>query len=268
VRAVLLCLVVGCYTPTPPQGLPCGDGDSCPTGQRCFDGVCRVSAPPGGEVDSMPADDTAPPTDGPLPNPMSLRFGERSDAIADTMVDTFLVSDPGEVANNFGAHTDLHLTSGLLDPVLLRVDVSSIPQGATVTSATLIVEVTFNTVDAGTKIRVFAVNESWTEGSGDHSAGIANQTQRHQNVAWSSAGAAPPSRDSTPAGSTTINALVDVGGDLAIEVPAELVQAWVDDPTSNNGIALIALGTDFYAELGSSEAANEFNRPVLEVEIK
>ena len=37
---------------------------------------------------------------------------------------------------------------------------------------------------------------------------------------------------------------------------------------SGVGIALITLGTDFYAELGSSEAANEFNRPVLEVEIK
>lgn len=266
-RAVLLCLVAGCYTPTPPQGLPCGEGDRCPSGQRCFAGVCSISAPSGVDPDSMPGDDSPPQADGPPPNPMSLVFGERSDAIGDTMVDTFLASDT-QAANNFGVHADLHLTSGSLDPVLVRVDLSSIPQGATVTSAALVFEVTFNTIEAGTKIRVFAVNESWTEGSGDHSAGVANQVQRHQDVDWSAAGAAPPSRGDLPVGSTMVNAPIDVGSDVEIGVPADLVQAWVDDPASNNGLALIAAGSGFYVELGSSEATNEFNRPVLLVDIQ
>lgn len=199
---------------------------------------------------------------------MSLTFGERGDAIADTMSDTFLASDASQAANNFGAHPDLHLTSSSLDPILLRVDLTSIPQSATVKSATLIFEVTFNTVEKGTKIQVFELNESWTEGSGDHSAGIANQFERHQDVVWSSDGAAPPSRGEMPAGSTTTNAFIDVGGDLAIDVPASLVQAWVTDPASNNGLAVIVDGMGFYLEVGSSEADDEFNRPRLQVEIE
>lgn len=259
--------MIGCYTPTPPQGLPCGDGESCPSGQRCFDGFCSISAPPGS--DSKLPDDSEPQGDGPSqPNPMSLRFGERSDAINDTMVDTFLVSEASQSVNNFGAHTDLHLTSGSLDPVLLRVDLTSIPQNATVKSATLVFEVTFNEVAAGTEVRVFAVNESWTEGSGDHSAGIANQFQRHQNVSWAADGAAPPSRESAPAGTTTVTALIDVGSDLEIGIPTELVQSWLNDPSSNNGVALIVDSQDFYCELGSSEASDDFNRPFLQVEIE
>ncbi len=262
-RAFLLGLLVGCYSPTPPQGLPCGDGDSCPSGQRCFDGFC--STPFGTDPDSALPDDGAATGDG---SSQSLKFGERSDAITDKMVDTFLVSEASQSANNFGVHTDLHLTSGALDPVLFHVDLSSIPRNARVTSAVLFLEVSFNRVDAGTKIRVFQVNESWTEGSGDHSAGIANQFQRHQDVVWSSDGAAPPSRGSTPAGNTMINTLVEVGNDLAIDVPVDLVQAWVADPSSNNGLALIVSATDFYCEVASSEATEELDRPILQVEIQ
>ena len=65
-----------------------------------------------------------------------------------------------------------------------------------------------------------------------------------------------------------INTLVEVGNDLAIDVPVDLVQAWVADPSSNNGLALIVSATDFYCEVASSEATEELDRPILQVEIQ
>ena len=39
---MFLGLVVGCYAPAPAEELPCGEGDTCPAGQRCdVDGRCR-----------------------------------------------------------------------------------------------------------------------------------------------------------------------------------------------------------------------------------
>lgn len=41
-RAVVLALVgvAGCYSPTPPSGAPCGEGNACPSGQTCIAGFC------------------------------------------------------------------------------------------------------------------------------------------------------------------------------------------------------------------------------------
>ena len=51
-----LACVTGCYDPTIPVGLPCGDG--CPAGQECVEGFCQLA---GGDVDAERAD--ADPTD-------------------------------------------------------------------------------------------------------------------------------------------------------------------------------------------------------------
>lgn len=268
-RWVILSLLVGCYGPTPPQGAPCGVGDACPSGQRCFDGFCSITAPPG-----SPDAPVTPETDGPVPSddaptsePMQLRFGERSDAIADTFEDAFLSSGDTDLTNNYGNHADLHLTSGDHDPVLVRIDVNSLPDDKTVIAARLMFRVTFETIADGTHVDVFAMNQSWSEGTGDDTPGVANQFQRRVGLAWDGEGATPPSR-STDAVATSVTGALAVGDLLVVDLPADLVQSWKSGQNGNRGVALIVNGVDFYCELGSSEAEDENNRPVLEVTVQ
>lgn len=49
----LLVMLVGCYSPTPPAGAPCGANDTCPSGLACTGGLCLV---PGAESDGPVAD--------------------------------------------------------------------------------------------------------------------------------------------------------------------------------------------------------------------
>lgn len=198
---------------------------------------------------------------------MLLKFGDRQGAIADTMSDTFLTSGGAE-GNNFGTHADLHLTASSIDPVLVHVDLSSVPSTATVTRATLIYRVTFNPIAAGTEVGAFEMNEAWVEGTNDNMPGVANQFQRKPDTAWSSDGAAPPSRSNAPASVTTVGAVLEFGDMLFVDVSTDLVQRWIDSAASNNGIALIVASNDFYSELGSSEAADESFRPIFELEIQ
>jgi len=60
----LLVLFVGCYSPVPPAGAPCGVGDSCPSGLDCQGGVCL---PPGTVTADAPVSEDAA-SDGPLPD--------------------------------------------------------------------------------------------------------------------------------------------------------------------------------------------------------
>ena len=61
---VLVTLLVGCFTPSPPAGAPCAPDGSCPSGQTCFAGVCREEAPSNGP-DGAINDDTMIGPDGP-----------------------------------------------------------------------------------------------------------------------------------------------------------------------------------------------------------
>ena len=40
----MLAAAAGCYNPSPPSGVPCGDNDVCPSGQLCVAGICAGSA--------------------------------------------------------------------------------------------------------------------------------------------------------------------------------------------------------------------------------
>lgn len=267
VRWLLLCVLsAGCYGPTPPQGVPCGDGASCPTGQRCFDGFCSLTAPatdgPDGSDSSTPPGDAAPP--------VTLRFGERPDALEGTWFDTFLEASSNQAANNFGNHPDLHLTASEVQPVLIRVDLSSVPAGATVLDARLHLFLTFGSIPADTRIQTFAINEEWSEGTGDHSPGIANQFDRIEGFPWSEPGAAPPSRSASADATTTIPALTEeFGSELVIELTSALVASWVaNEDAAARGIAMIVDANDFYGELGSSEHSEADLRPFLELQIQ
>lgn len=232
----------------------------------CFDGFCSINAP--GSDATIDPDSLVDPGDAPAdspPVPPTLRFGERPDAIEDTWVDTFLHS--GEPANNFGNHPDLHLTASESDPVLIHIDVSAVPGHARVTQAKLHFRVTSQSIPAGTAIDVFVINESWAEGTGDHSPGIANQTERTAGDEWSAAGAKPPSRSGDAAARTTAGDTGE-GDEITITLPNALIEGWVDSPATNRGIALIVDLASFYCELGSSEFSSLELRPYLELSLE
>jgi predicted methyltransferase len=64
VRALALLLIAGCFRPSPPTGLPCGPGDTCPTGQACdlITGTCDPASRDGGPHDA-PVDPDGSATD-------------------------------------------------------------------------------------------------------------------------------------------------------------------------------------------------------------
>lgn len=262
--------LVGCFSPSAPANVPCGDGDACPSGQRCIEGFC--GGPLGNpNNDASPDPDTLlDPGDAPAdsqPVPPQMTFGESGgDAISGTWVDTFL--NAGTPENNWGTHVDLHLTANVTEPILIRVDVSAVPSNATITGARLRFRVSAETIPIGTEIDVFEMNEAWTEGNDDNSPGVANLISRSNNNVWSGTGATPPSRSVEPIASTTVDALLDFGDELVITLPPELIAGWVTDEGSNNGIAVIVDATDFYCEFRSSEAGNASVRPRLELDLE
>ena len=67
---VVACLLAGCYSPSVPEGVACGPGETCPRGQSCgTDGVCRSAPVDGALAHDAPMVDDAPPDmpiDGPI----------------------------------------------------------------------------------------------------------------------------------------------------------------------------------------------------------
>src|SRR5215210_5268627 len=54
VAAIGLFALVGCYSPTPPQNVPCVDDEHCPSSQKCIAGFCGGSSGiDGGATDAM-----------------------------------------------------------------------------------------------------------------------------------------------------------------------------------------------------------------------
>ncbi|HTL32745.1 MAG TPA: hypothetical protein VL326_06460 [Kofleriaceae bacterium] len=59
--AIGLCAWVGCYSPSPPQHVPCVDDDHCPSSQKCIAGYCGgTSDSDGGGIDNDAASDALP----------------------------------------------------------------------------------------------------------------------------------------------------------------------------------------------------------------
>ena len=207
------------------------------------------------------------PTDAAIdapPVPAIMRFGDRPGATAGTLRDMFLTSD----TENTGTHNDLHLRSELDRPVIMRVDLSSIPSHATVTGARLSLYVSTGDIPAGTTIAVYPMLESWTEGTEDYAPGIANRLQRNANQAWSTAGARPPSRTAAAVATTTVSAALAADGELSITLPPALIAGWIAMPAMNHGIALLVTVADFYVELDSKESSSASQRPMLELNLQ
>jgi len=136
---------------------------------------------------------------------------------------------------------------------VVRFDLASVPQGTTVTSASL----TLSIVDFGDQVsgavEVAPLLESWTELD-------VSWNQRDSSRGWMGPGGTlGPAAGSVVVGSTT----------LAVTLPVPWIQGWIDDPTSNFGLVVRAVdNTDTHYHFGASEALSPDARPKLVLQLR
>ncbi len=144
---------------------------------------------------------------------------------------------------------------------LLQFDLSAIPAGTVVTSASL--RLTKTGGDTAThNIKAYGITAVWAEGTGTCSGTTsmaASWSQRQDGVDWATVGG---DYGPTEMATTVVNANGVYTWNLT-----SLVQSWVDTPVNNHGVLLGTpdTGTDLY-EFASRENATESARPVLVVE--
>src|SRR5690606_25436858 len=113
----------------------------------------------------------------------------------------------------------------------LRFDLSSLAPGTAVVGAHLaLAKIDFGDEAPG-PLDVRFVVESWVEGTsnGVPGAGGASWAGRDVLLAWT-----------TPGGTTTgtVTTIDPESAEFVVQLPAQLVQTWVDDPATNNGVLL------------------------------
>ncbi|MFC1499163.1 choice-of-anchor D domain-containing protein, partial [Verrucomicrobiota bacterium] len=144
---------------------------------------------------------------------------------------------------------------------MTQFDVSSIPAGSTVTSATLQYYVTQREmINRNSNIQLYSLSQAWTENGVTRLYSDINALQ-----SWTDGGSLGSLLCTTnfPAGT----------GWLTFDVPASTIQAWIDGSTTNNGL-IIKSNNDYKSSptirkdflcIASSEYATANLRPKLEI---
>jgi uncharacterized repeat protein (TIGR02543 family) len=164
-------------------------------------------------------------------------------AVADTYI------NEASATQNYGSETVFSIwnrTSNRRNG-LLRFDLSSIPVGATITSATL--DFISNNGQSGT-VEIYEATNSWTEGGAtwNNSSSLVGSTSYGSATAPGTAGSAVPSISLNASGIAKI-------------------QSWVDAPSGNHGFGLKTSNANpnQNIDLRSREHATEADRPRLTV---
>ena len=158
--------------------------------------------------------------------------------------------------NNYGTVDPLRISNGTEDQsTLLSWDVSSIPTGKTVTSASLVINVTQGSNQTYT---IYEMKRNWTEGQ-------ATWLEYQNGIGWQTAGA----EGSSDRGATALGTIsTTVTGLTTINLNADgiaLVQSWVNTPAANYGVIISGGTTDADFLFTSSEGATQSLRPKLVV---
>src|SRR5215212_6671712 len=138
--------------------------------------------------------------------------------------------------SNNGSATSLKVDGDDPDPgggdlyAALRWDLSSIPAGATLTSASVTLNVTNPSPQT---YGAYELKKSWNEGQ-------LNWSQAATGTPWATAGA----KGTTDRGSQIASVTPTAVAPYTFTIPASVVQGWLNTPSSNNGI-LLAHTTNF-----------------------
>ena len=172
-------------------------------------------------------------------------------ATADTYIDS------GGKTTNFGGSSSLVVSGRPDDAALLKWDLSGLPAGSTLQSATLTIHVT-NT--SGNTYEIYELKRSWTESQSTWKKAASGSS-------WQIAGALGSlDHGTTVLGTVTASA---TGTRNVVLYPAGLavVQGWIDNPASNFGVILqdYANANKDPLEFSSKEATVAADRPQLQV---
>jgi hypothetical protein len=171
--------------------------------------------------------------------------------------DTYISGDKKTSNSNYGAASSLIADGNPDFGALLKWDLSSIPVGSTLQSATLSVNVTGASADT---YEIYDLKRSWMELQ-------ATWNKAATGTNWQSAGAqGSQDRGSTVLGTVTatatgIHSVVLNAAGLAV------VQGWIDNPSTNFGFILqdYANATKDDLVISSREATVAANRPQLQL---
>ena len=210
-----------------------------------------------GSTVSPPSKDTPDPSGG--EQQLSARLGAqlvRADAVPleDTSIQEW---KPTENFGSGGAFRVRPLEGAA--SALMRWDLSSIPVGSVIQDARLELYASYRHPAAQIEIGAYEVLVPWQESS-------ATWNVASTGVPWAQAGckAIGVDRGGSAAATTTILAASPVPGWYAWTITG-LVQEWVSDPASNQGLILVASGGTVDCDFFSSEASPTF-QPRLIVE--
>jgi hypothetical protein len=165
----------------------------------------------------------------------------------------------GSPNTNYGGATSLGMdgdtASGRDKSALLRWNLSGIGPGTKVSSASVTLAVSNPSLDT---YEAYALRRAWVESE-------VNWNSYAAGGPWELAGARGSlDRDATAVGSVTPSST----GEQTFDLPASLVQRWVDDPSSNSGLVLADTintdGADFY----SREVSDSSLHPRLTVNLE
>jgi len=180
-------------------------------------------------------------------------FGETPTATVNGVTfDTEVSNEAGSTGANFGASTMLECQINQ-KRVLIRFDLSALAPGTVVVSAQLHVGMSGS---SGTTT-IHPVLESWTVGTQNGTAGVANNTQRTAVANWTTAGALPPGSAGSAIATFTM-----ITGWNTVALPGATVQSWIDVPGTNFGVMIDCGGDD---NVHPSESSTTTQRPQLDV---
>lgn len=192
-------------------GTECGNADECSSG-ACVAGVCEATGLGRGTL---------------------VTFGHSDSDYNEVVADAWIADRaPGDTNENHGFNVVEQSSTGTAI-TLMRLDLSAMPTGATVTGAQLRVDI-FKDPSATGNITLHEQLEPRTEWE-------TTWNERALGVPWTTPGCGVGSRSVDVLGQfiPSQNQVYDV------PVTPSVVQRWVDDPSSNHGFVLVGHDLDF-----------------------
>ncbi len=227
-----------------------------------FDELASADATGGPVSDARGVVDApgAPDDSGGLMVP-GITFGERPTSDHKGVTTDATLDESSPIANWGGASAmSLSAFTSYREHGVLRFDLSALAPGTPAIGARLaLAKVDYGDETPG-PLEVRFVAESWVEGTsnGVPGAGGASWSGRGTLMAWT-----------TPGGTTsgTITTVTPDAPELVVLLPAQLVQTWIDDPATNNGVLLApgATGAHFHLHSRESTADGGSHRPELTI---
>ena len=186
--------------------------------------------------------------------------------LSNTTLDIYPIDDNylanKNASDNFGACNDFLVGSRSASEIsraIMKFNLSSLPVGATITSAKLTMTKTGGN-NAIASFGMHRITQAWTEGLGGcgGSTAASNWNQRQTGTSWASAGGSFGAAEST----------TSVGSDAQYSWDVKnLVMGWQNGSIANNGVLLkmVNEGIDNEKKFASFEEGDATKRPVLSI---